>query len=803
MPEFALPLGSKYTTPTPTWTSLIDRLCLAAPLSDAVYDAQTLTWTREFAHGVKVAFDVKGGNGTIVGPGWPGADRPRPAPSPPGPLPPTPGHPQCVYLEHAGFGHGDLKQLVAKNLGDCCVACGATKGCAHWTYNPGTAKSNCHLHDANATRTVGADGRISGTFKQQHTRDRILQAGLRGHATKIKTDDNSQPCAAVVTQRIVYLSPSGSDSNGVGSLRKPFATLVRARSRVRELTATAGDICVLLRGGSYEINATVEFLPQDGGGLKRTVTYASYPGERAVLEGGRKISGWKVTTGSRPPNECQRTKGCNVCAACCQDYVPDGAPCDRCVREKCETNPAVVWSAPLAATSAFMPRQVWFGGDRVNETGLVVAESVFGNGAVLGPADTIQTAYGYVTNNSALLSAVKGAVHAPVRDVEFIWRRTRVQWEEDRLRISYWKMLANGSLAITMQQPGWSRRHLTTSHADSGASNTSDFPTSIINLRSTLSTPGTGFVLSATQRVFYVPREGDSMSDPVWVSRFDGPLLLLRGTRGNAPQAPTFVENMAFVSLTLHHASWAGPSGPHGYLPSQSGFYFGDNELRPVTSAFELKTARNVTIRDCTVEHVGGGGIAIDEGSDGVSVTDSVLDDTSCWGVRLGQVNDSALTELDGRTQHLVIHNNVIRNTGVELRGCAAVMGGYLRNSEISHNTITSAQWSGITVGWGWAAAASAALGGNRILNNLVWDTNLACADGGPIYVMGAQGAGQSEMAGNFVGHARHKCSFIYHDEGSSNWWTHNNVVDQPKSQMPPICIGAWSCNEMPGHYGV
>ena len=56
-------------------------------------------------------------------------------------------------------------------------------------------------------------------------------------------------------------------------------------------------------------------------------------------------------------------------------------------------------------------------------------------------------------------------------------------------------------------------------------------------------------------------------------------------------------------------------------------------------------------------------------------------------------------------------------------------------------------------------------------------------------------------MAGNFVGHARHKCSFIYHDEGSSNWWTHDNVVDQPKSQMPPICQGVWPCNEMPGHY--
>ena len=353
---------------------------------------------------------------------------------------------------------------------------------------------------------------------------------------KLKSDDaaGAAPCSALTAQRIVYLSSlSGSHSGGDGSLKHPFATLIRARRRVRELLATAGDVCVLMRRGSYAINATVELLPQDGGGANRTVTYASYPDERAVLEGGRTISGWKMepTTGIRPPNECQPTKGCNVCAKCCQDYVLDGSPCYRCVQEKCEAKPAVVWSAPLAPTSAFMPRQIWVGTDRVNEIGLVAAGSVFGPSTLLNATDTIQTAYGSVTNNSTLLSAVKGAVHAPVRDVDFISPRTSVQWVEDRLRVAEWKVPANGSLAIYMQQHGWSRRHLTTSQADSG------------------------------------------------------------------------------------------------------------------------------------------------------------------------------------------------------------------------------------------------------------------------------QGASQSEMAGNYVGHARHKWSFIYHDEGCSTWWTHRNVVDQPKSELPPICRGLWSCNEMPGHF--
>ena len=40
-----------------------------------------------------------------------------------------------------------------------------------------------------------------------------------------------------------------------------------------------------------------------------------------------------------PPNECQPAKGCNVCTACCKDYVHDGRLCDKCVEEACQPAP--------------------------------------------------------------------------------------------------------------------------------------------------------------------------------------------------------------------------------------------------------------------------------------------------------------------------------------------------------------------------------------------------------------------------------------------------------------------------------
>ena len=38
-------------------------------------------------------------------------------------------------------------------------------------------------------------------------------------------------------------------------------------------------------------------------------------------------------------NECNPAKTCNVCAACCHQYVVDGGPCDQCVASECGPSP--------------------------------------------------------------------------------------------------------------------------------------------------------------------------------------------------------------------------------------------------------------------------------------------------------------------------------------------------------------------------------------------------------------------------------------------------------------------------------
>eukprot|EP00913_Durusdinium_trenchii_P013407 g12588.t1 len=115
-------------------------------------------------------------------------------------------------------------------------------------------------------------------------------------------------CDAAEPAADFYVSPNGSDAWS-GTLAEPnsrktdgpFATLARARDAVRASGKNrAGDVLVLLRGGTYRLNKTVVFGLKDSGGDDATVTYAAYPGEKPVFSAGQKIDTWKKVSTALP-----------------------------------------------------------------------------------------------------------------------------------------------------------------------------------------------------------------------------------------------------------------------------------------------------------------------------------------------------------------------------------------------------------------------------------------------------------------------------------------------------------------------
>ena len=110
--------------------------------------------------------------------------------------------------------------------------------------------------------------------------------------------------ARAAAQRTFYLSPTGND--GVpGSEAKPFKTLDRARDAVRAVNQRmAGDIVVVLRGGTYAVARTLVLDHRDSGTNGHSVVYRSHPGERPILSGGRRITGWQPDANGRWKAPC-------------------------------------------------------------------------------------------------------------------------------------------------------------------------------------------------------------------------------------------------------------------------------------------------------------------------------------------------------------------------------------------------------------------------------------------------------------------------------------------------------------------
>ena len=79
-------------------------------------------------------------------------------------------------------------------------------------------------------------------------------------------DGNTDETATA--ERIIYVSPDGSDESGDGSQTAPFASMDMARQAVREMKKSGGDIVVEFADGFYQLSDTVVFDENDSGNVR-------------------------------------------------------------------------------------------------------------------------------------------------------------------------------------------------------------------------------------------------------------------------------------------------------------------------------------------------------------------------------------------------------------------------------------------------------------------------------------------------------------------------------------------------------
>jgi hypothetical protein len=311
-----------------------------------------------------------------------------------------------------------------------------------------------------------------------------------------------------------------------------------------------------------------------------------------------------------------------------------------------------------------------------------------------------------------------------------------------------------------------------------------NFPRSLANVAALLRTgsaQGQGYINDATRTIYYVPTRDQNISTLETIVPGSVEVLVLgQGSRGLVSTDRSPLHSIAFVGLQFSYATWLAPSGPLAYIDQQSGFRnlpntSGDDDTwQPVPGALQFHTVEHIVIRNCTFKHLGSTALQIDDSSQEVEVRGCTFTDVSGGGVYFGQVNDANVTG-NMRNQNFMIADNLFDGIPAEYHDCAAILGGFVINATITHNTVLNNSNTGISLGWGWSRDEATNAANNTISQNYILGGNWLLEDGGSIYTLGPQPG--SVMTENFISHQQKLFGALYTDEGSAYWHIYRNVV--------------------------
>ncbi|GAA1530855.1 hypothetical protein GCM10009678_11210 [Actinomadura kijaniata] len=407
-----------------------------------------------------------------------------------------------------------------------------------------------------------------------------------------------------------------------------------------------------------------------------------------------------------------------------------------------------VW---LAEVGDLDTRQLYVDGRRVERAGI--------DGL---PGQVTATGTGYVTDSAGPLSWRSPG------DVEFVHRGV-YPWTEARCGVA--SVAADGDgAAITMVRPAFDRAlALYNSTWEGQTSRGPGLPTRVENDAAFLTEPGT-FVLERSRPgrhlLRYLPRPGEHPDRTRVVAPVLETLLRATGVRG-----------LALRGLTFADATWLRPSGPDGFLHYHgSGFYVGGpvqtvslgegvgsvtipGESATIPACVVLADVSGVRIEGCRLTRLGATGLGVSGGAD-VTVRGCDFDTLSA----------GALVVEGGRS--VLVEDNRVHRVGLEFSGSPGVALSGTTGCTVAHNHISEVPHCGIVAGPGQ---------GTRILRNLVTDTMRTLADGGGVYLAGAQGDSHDSGAvvrGNVIEDTRTPYNFgLYTDYGAAWVTVEENVV--------------------------
>ena len=306
------------------------------------------------------------------------------------------------------------------------------------------------------------------------------------------------------------------------------------------------------------------------------------------------------------------------------------------------------------------------------------------------------------------------------------------------------------------------------------------------NVRSEFKNPGEWYLDKAAERVYYIPRDGESADSIEVFAPVTDKLFIIHGRDVRIRDLELTVTRCEHKSNTYFN------DDPITGLPVECEIpYAGDGQsVRTAPGAISIANTSRVTVSDCHIHSLGIHAIAVEAGCHHIRIENNLIEDIAAGGIKIYGGKFGSPEQY--HTNDCFIIGNEIRNIGRIYEAGCGILICHAHDNVIEDNEIHHGGYSGISVGWVWGYKDSETYG-NIIRRNHIHHLGYGTlSDMGGIYLLGRQhGTVVSENRIHHIDCENYGAWGIYLDEGTGSVTVENNVVYDTKEECFDIHYGA------------